>query len=107
MRRERDASARRAAFEEILTELTNTVTRNGARGFQRSLQALQAALSVGNEYVANFRQGVQDPPQVLLTSQLASKEQLASHSVIEHWQHGKATCMHGKIRRLEISGRNA
>ncbi|EIE24521.1 ABC1-domain-containing protein [Coccomyxa subellipsoidea C-169] len=64
--RERDASARRAAFQEILTELSNTVTRNGARGFQRSLQALQAALSVGNEYVANFQRGVQDPPQVVL-----------------------------------------
>ncbi len=84
MRRERDASARRAAFEEILTELTNTVTRNGARGFQRSLQALQAALSVGNEYLANFRQGVQDPPQVLLTSSVVSEEQSVSLPFVQH-----------------------
>lgn len=80
VRRERDASARRAAFEEILSEVTNTVTRNGARGFQRSLQALQAALSVGNEYVANFRQGVPDPPQVLLMFTLASNSESVSQS---------------------------
>ena len=62
--REREASARRAALQEIVSELSKTITRNGQRGVQRSFQALQAAFSISTEYLTNFQQGIQEPPQV-------------------------------------------
>ena len=51
-------------MQEIVSELSRTITRNGQRGFQRSFQALQAAVSISTEYIANFQQGIQEPPQV-------------------------------------------
>lgn len=62
--RDREATARRAAFQEIVSELSRTITRNGQRGIQRSFQALQAALSISTEYITNIQQGIQEPPQV-------------------------------------------
>ncbi len=64
--RDREATARRAALQEIVSELSRTITRNGQRGFQRSFQALQAAVSISTEYITNFQQGIQEPPQVCL-----------------------------------------
>ena len=64
LHRDREASARRAALQEIVSELTRTISRNGQRGIQRTFQALQAAASISTEYVTNFQQGIQDPPQV-------------------------------------------
>ena len=67
MCRDREASARRAALQEIVSELSKTITRNGQRGVQRSFQALQAAVSISTEYLTNFQRGIQEPPQVYTT----------------------------------------
>jgi hypothetical protein len=64
--RDREANARRAALQEIVSELSKTITRNGQRGVQRTFQALQAAISISTEYVTNLQQGTQEPPQVSL-----------------------------------------
>ena len=64
--RDREDNARRAALQEIVSELSKTITRNGQRGVQRTFQALQAAISISTEYVTNFQQGIQEPPQVSL-----------------------------------------
>ena len=53
-------------MQEIVSELSKTITRNGQRGVQRTFQALQAAISISTEYVTNFQQGIQEPPQVSL-----------------------------------------
>ena len=62
--RARELEARRQALQEILAEVSRAVTRNGARGVARSFQALEAALSVGTEYLTNYQRGVQEQPQV-------------------------------------------
>ncbi len=62
--RAREVEARRQALQEILSEVSRAVTRNGARGVARSFQALEAAVSVGTEYLSNFQRGVQEQPQV-------------------------------------------
>ena len=64
--RDREAIARRAALQEIVSELSRTITRNGQRGIQRSFQALHAAVSISTEYLTNIQQGIQEPPQVCL-----------------------------------------
>ncbi len=60
-------------MQEIVSELSKTITRNGQRGVQRTFQALQAAISISTEYVTNFQQGIQEPPQVYLVPHILTR----------------------------------
>ena len=60
-------------MQEIVSELSKTITRNGQRGVQRTFQALQAAISLSTEYVANLQQGIQEPPQVSLMPRMLTR----------------------------------